>query len=132
MGNVTNKIAGLDLAKIIDDAWVSAGGTSDLGGQPNATLLSVTPGSGTDADPNELTPTGTSHTARGFIDDYDDNKIDGTIIRKADRMVFLFGASITPSVAPKTNDRITIEGDTYSVERVARDPAGASYVLQVR
>ena len=128
MGNVTNDMFGLDLAKIIDDAFVSAGGTGDVG----AVLLSVTPGSGTDADPNELTPTGTSHTARGFIDDYDDNKIDGTIIRKADRMVFLFGASITPSIAPKTNDRVTIEGDTYSVERVARDPAGAGYTLQVR
>ena len=128
MGNVVNDMFGIDLAREIDQAFISAGGTGDVG----AVLESITPGVGTDADPNLLATTSTFHTARGFIDDYDDNKIDETIIRKGDRRVFLFGASITPPIAPKTNDKVEIEGDTYNVERVKRDPAGAGYVLQAR
>ena len=132
MANVTNKLFGLDLAKIVDDAMVSAGGTSSQGAQRNATLFSVTPQAPSSG--NSITPSEpTQHRARGFIEEYEDSEIDGTIIRKGDRKVTLFGGSIQPAVAPKTNDQVSIEGDTYDVQRISsRDPAGATYVLQVR
>lgn len=133
MANITNKLFGIDLAKVVDDAMVSAGGTSSEGTKRNATLISITPGVPTTANPNAIKTTETTHKARGFIDDYEDSQIDGTIVRKGDRKVTLFGASILPPVAPKTNDKVTIEGDTYDVQKiVSRDPAGATYELQVR
>lgn len=126
MANITNKLFGLDIAKIVSDSIAGAGGVLD------ATLTSVTPGVATDANPNLVTPTTTTHTCKGFVDDYKDSQIDGTIIKKGDRKVTLLGATIAPAVAPKTNDKVTIEGDTYDVQNVERDPAGATYELQVR
>ncbi len=123
---ITNKLFGLDIAKIVADSIKSAGGVLD------ATLISVTPGTGTDAEPNSFKPTTTTHSARGFIDDYRDSQVDGTIVRRGDRRVTLLGATISPPVAPKTNDRVTIEGFTFDVQKVRRDPAGATYELQVR
>ncbi len=125
MGNITNDLFGIDIAGIVNDSIESAGGVLD------ATLFSVTP----QAPPsgNSITPsTPTQHACKGFIDDYKDSQIDGTIIRKGDRKVTLLGASIKPPVAPKTNDQVTIEGDTYDVQEVTRDPAGATYELQAR
>lgn len=125
MANVTNKLFGLDIAKIVNDSIAGAGGVLD------ATLTSITPQ--TPSSGNAIIPSiPTQHACKGFIDDYKDSEIDGTIVRKGDRKVTLLGASITPSVAPKTNDQVSIEGDTYDVQEVTRDPAGATYELQVR
>lgn len=71
------------------------------------------------------------YSGRGFIDDYRDSRIDGTIIKVGDRMVTIMGASI--SVVPEPDDQITIEGRTWTiVGPVRRDPAGATYECQVR
>ena len=96
-------------------------------------LHSVTQGSRTSGSlTGGKNPTSTDHTCRGFIDDYQDRQIDGAIIRVGDRKVTILGASITPAVVPKTNDTVTVEGTTFTVIRVQRDPAGATYTLQVR
>ena len=122
---VTNRLFNLDIAKIVADSIAGAGGVLD------ATLFSVTPQ--TPASGNVIAPsTPTQHACKGFIDDYKDSQIDGTIIRKGDRKVTILGATISPSVAPKTNDQILIEESTYDVQEVKRDPAGATYELQVR
>ena len=126
MANVTNKLFGIDIAKVVADSIKAAGDLLD------ATLISITPGTATDADPNLVASTQTTHTCKGFIDKYRDDQIDGTIIRKGDRKVTLLGDTISPSVAPKTNDQVIIEGDTYDVQNVDRDPAGATYELQSR
>lgn len=77
-------------------------------------------------------PVETDHTCRGFINDYRDHQIDGTIIRQGDRKVTVLGASIAPAAVPKPNDRVTVEGATYTVVAVKRDPAGATYEMQSR
>jgi hypothetical protein len=77
-------------------------------------------------------PTTTSHTAKGFLDDYKDFQIDGTIVQRGDRMVVLLGASIDPAAVPTAGDRVTIEGESFNIVNVERDPAAATYTMQVR
>ncbi|MHA1859155.1 MAG: hypothetical protein ACTSUU_06890 [Candidatus Thorarchaeota archaeon] len=72
----------------------------------------------------------TSYIGRGFIDDYRDSRIDGTIILTGDRVVTILGASI--SIVPEPEDTVNIEGQNWKIIKVARDPAGATYECQVR
>lgn len=72
-----------------------------------------------------------TYRGRGFIDDYKDDRIDGTIIKAGDRLVTILGASI--KAIPEANDRVFIEGKWWTiVGPVKRDPAGATYECQVR
>lgn len=119
------KILGVDIAKEVHKAM-----SKDL---LAATLTKTTLGdrtSGSLTSGKELTPT--DYTARGFIDDYDDKRIDGTIVQKGDRLITLIGDSIASSVVPSVNDSITIEGQAYTIIRVKRDPAAAVYECQSR
>lgn len=72
----------------------------------------------------------TAYHGRGFMVDYRANQIDGTIIQVMDRQVVILGASIP--VVPDTNDLLMAEGKEYTIVRVTRDPAGATYICQVR
>lgn len=72
----------------------------------------------------------TEYKGKGFVDDYENSRIDGTIIQVGDRKVVLLGASF--SVKPETDDTVLIEGDTWTIVRVTRDPAGATYECQAR
>lgn len=78
-------------------------------------------------------PTEVDYSARGIIEDYDDDRIDGTVILQGDRRILLLGSTIASSQVPSQGDAITIEGTRYEiVGPVKRDPAAASYVCQVR
>lgn len=72
------------------------------------------------------------HAAEGFVEDYEVSERDGTIVQRGDRVVTLIGDSIAGLAVPAPNDKVTIEGATYFVVSVERDPAAATYVLQVR
>jgi hypothetical protein len=89
-------------------------------------------------------PTSTAHPGEGFIED--DNLInagtgfrpDDNIVR-AERIVTIIGDSLPAGVEPfgapdnaSHSDKITIEGETYTVIRVKGDPAKATYRCQVR
>lgn len=115
---------GVDIAKAINDA---------LGKHlVDLTLTSWTPGTRTStARTSGTNPTSTTATGKGIIEDYDSNQIDGTRVHVGDRKILILGKSIDPLV-PKPNDQITIEGSTYRVMRVKRDPAAATYSCQVR
>lgn len=118
------KLFGVDIAKIANQA---------LGkGLLPLTVTVYTPGTRT---PGSLTagtqPTSSTATGRGIIDDYDTRLIDGTRVQAGDRKVLILGDSIAP-VVPKPDDQVTIEGATYRIVRVARDPAAATYTCQVR
>jgi hypothetical protein len=76
----------------------------------------------------------TVHTARGMISNFDPNEFDSSqLLEAGDRKVFLIAESITPKAEPEGGDTVEIEGGVYRVARVLkREPAGATYVLQVR
>lgn len=98
-----------------------------------ATLIKVTPG---DRVPGRVSggtnPTTTSYAAQGLVDSYATALIDGTLIQENDRKILLLGASITSGAIPTNGDQITIEGGTYRVINVSRDPAAATYICQAR
>lgn len=99
------------------------------------TLTKVEPGTRT---PGALTggtnATETAHTVKGFVDEYQDKHIDGTLIQRGDRKVIILGGSLPSGVVPEPSDKITAEGETRTIveDGVKRDPAGATYVCQVR
>lgn len=79
-------------------------------------------------------PTETGHTVKGFVDEYKDYQIDGTLIQRGDRKVVILGGSLSSGVIPEPGDKITAEGQTRTIveDGVKRDPAGATYTCQVR
>lgn len=79
----------------------------------------------------------TNVPCRGFIEDFSTTSIDGTLIKAGDRKVTLLGNTInggkTEPQAGINKDQVTVEGKTWAVHRiVSRDPAAATFVLQVR
>lgn len=116
---------GVDIAKEINDAMGS--------GLLAATLIKVTPGTPTTGSlTSGSNPKTSSSSCRGVIEEYDSREIDGTIIYMGDRKVLLLGGSLPSGTVPTPGDRVTIEGSTFDVVGVKRDPAAASYTCQVR
>ncbi len=96
------------------------------------TFTSRTPGTRTTGALTAGTnPTETSGAGEGIIDDYQEREIDGTRVETGDKKILIIGNTILPLV-PKPGDDVTIEGATYRVVRVGRDPAAATYTCQVR
>lgn len=77
-------------------------------------------------------PVDTDHSGKGFVSDYRDTQVDGTIVQRGDRKTIILGASLPTGVVPVAGDRVTIEGVERTIINVERDPAGATYVLQSR
>ncbi len=111
----------------------------------DAVLTKVTGGARTTGSLTGGTnPTTTTHVAKGFLEEYTDFQIggtannrstdvvDGTLIQRGDRKVILLGDSINPAVVPTAGDLVTIEGEVFNIVRVQRDPAAATYTMQVR
>lgn len=127
------RLFGVDIAGEINKA---------LGpGLLDATLTKVVAGTRTGGSLTAGTnPTTTTHTAKGFIDEYSDfqrggqtpGDEDNTLIQDGDRKVTLLGESIDPAAVPEAGDRVTIEGTEFRIIRVKRDPAGATYECQSR
>lgn len=96
-----------------------------------ATLIKVAPGTPT---PGNLiggtNPVETSCGCDGYVAGYNAFELVNTLIQANDRKIVLFGASLT--VVPATDDKVTIDGNTYRVIAVNRDPVKATYTLQAR
>ena len=94
---------GVDIAGQIDRAMSS--------GLPRISLIQVTPGGRDPNDPTaQLPSTDTTHAARGFVDQYDDSLIDGTTIRRTDRILTIIGDSIEGGIVPQEGFEIIAEG----------------------
>lgn len=121
-------IFGIDIAGIVDSSLTAAGGLLP------ATLHSVTQGTRANgAIASGTNPTETAYPCKGIVSDYAVGQINGFLIQAGDRKVLLVGKSIAGgTVEPKPSDRVTIEGRTYSVVGVTRDPAAATYECHVR
>lgn len=121
-------IFGLNLAKIIDDSIVKAGGTNT--GVLIKTIGGVrTPGNLTGGTNN----TTQNYDFRGFRDNSTNKRRSGETVKAAGETVSIFGNSLPAGVEPEANDKVTIEGITFEVLEVKeRDPAAALYVLEVK
>lgn len=115
---------GLDIATIVHDAF--------KGQLVEATLKSVAEGTRTAGNlAAGRALTFTDHVTEGILSDYTDFQVDGTRIRRGDRKVLLLAKPLL-AVVPKTEDQIVIEGATFNVINIERDPAAATYECQVR
>lgn len=81
-------------------------------------------------DPGSGTPTSVDHAGSGWVDAYDLDTIDGSLILSTDTRVMIVAASL--DIEPTTADTLTISGVTYSIISVKRDPAGACWDVQCR
>jgi len=97
-----------------------------------ATLIKRTPGSRGAVASSGMNPATASFAARGVVIDYDESRVDGTLIKRTDRKVLLLGDTIASRAEPEPDDEITIEGKTYVVIRATSDPAKAQWSCQVR
>lgn len=125
-----SQLFGLELDKIIDGALTEAGGLDPRGG----TLVKVTSGareagsltSGKEASEQRF-------PFRGMVSKVHKGPIPGTIVQAGDREVLILGASLPASVVPELNDKVEVEGASYTILLVpARDPARATYTCTVR
>jgi hypothetical protein len=119
---------GLDIAGIVNDALEEAGGVL------SGVLIKVAPGSRTSGSLTSGTnPTETPHSFKGFYDNRQLSRLPETRVQQGDRAVLLLGASISGGVEPEPGDKITMEGETTSVQSIIeRDPAAATYIVQTR
>lgn len=95
----------------------------------DATLTKSTPGNRT---VGQLTggrnPTTTTYACKGFIDKQARQDFDGTLISDGQVMIVLIGDTIDGgNTKVDAGDRITIEGVSYVIEKLDRDPAAATY-----
>ena len=69
---------------------------------------------------------------RGIAQFYRDNEVDNELIKHSDRKILIIAKSL--DTVPLLGDKITLEteDDTYSIIRINRDPAQASYICQAR
>lgn len=117
------ELFGVDIAQIIADS---------IGpGVLDAVLIKRTSGART---PGQLTggtnPTTVSYPCKGFIDKQDRRNRDGELIHDGNVTILLIGKTIdNGNTAPIMDDQVTIEGVTYLVTQVDRDPAAATYSL---
>lgn len=131
MGNGLFANFGVDIAALVNDNLSPA--------LLPVTLVKRGAQTGATRPPGELTrppaqAADTTHTARGMISDFTPIEFQSSqLLEAGDRKVLLVAESIVPAVEPDSGDTVAIEGVTYRVARVLkRDPAGATYVLQVR
>ena len=121
-----NPLFGINISKLIKDNVAP--------GVLDATLTVVTAGTRT---PGTLTggtnPTTQDYSCRGFIDTQAVRDISGTLVDDGTKTIVLIGDTINGgATAPSTADRVTIEGTTYTIEAIDRDPAAATYTMICR
>ncbi|MBN7804904.1 hypothetical protein JZX86_05935 [Agrobacterium rosae] len=63
--------------------------------------------------------------------DYEDSKVDGTLIRKTDKMIYISTAGLTITLAE--SDKIIADGKEYAVEKLKPlSPAGLIVFYEVQ
>jgi len=116
---------GIDIAGLVATAF--------SGNVVTGTLTKITKGSRT---PGSLAagtqPTTSSHTVQGFLDNQTEERSGAGLVSREGQFIILFTNLIDPAALPEQGDEVTMEGVTYTVkEIVARDPAAATYTLEV-
>jgi hypothetical protein len=94
---------------------------------PAAATITRTETSGPPYDP---TIVDVPYACSGWLDQYAAHDVDGTRIRVDDRRAFILCSSLT--ITPTTADTLTVDGSTFSIIAIQRDPAGTAWVVQCR
>ncbi len=114
---------GVDFAKELNDA---------LGGEMLSLTLGVIKYAGRTTSSGGRTSTTTNRTGRGMLGGFKVDQMEGSLVRKDDRMVLIMADSLQSSAVPEPGNTIKNEGSTYNIIRVWRDPDGAIYNCHVR
>jgi hypothetical protein len=89
-----------------------------------------------DRDPSDpgagLTLVEDDITCKGVLSFFDIKDVDGTLVEEDDRLVIVIVGTMSEVVEPLPAWAVTIEDVRYNIVRVRRDPAAATYSLQVR
>jgi hypothetical protein len=116
-----------ELAEAVSAALTDAAVPRDI------TITRTTPG---EVDPDEpwipVEDVVVPYIARGWVEQYDDDAVDGTLIDARDVRVMVLTSSISSIVPTDATDTITIDGKTFTIINVKRDASGALYIVQAR
>ncbi len=118
------KLAGIDVSGIIKK---EIGDKVLTAPEHSIVLNSIVPGTRTGNLTGGTNPTSTPHTCKGFIDSQDRKSVNGTLVENGSVIVAIIGDSIADSAVPQVGDTIDIEGGTYRIKAIDRDPAAALY-----
>lgn len=69
---------------------------------------------------------------KAIVEGYDEFRRAAAQIPDTDRKVTVLGATLPAGVTPSAGGRITVEGRAWTIVGINRDPAGATFELQVR
>jgi hypothetical protein len=73
----------------------------------------------------------TNYPCRGWVENYDDDDLTGTVIDQRDVRVMILTTSIT-IIPTDDTDTITVEGRQLSIINVKHDASGALFIIQAR
>jgi len=108
------------LAEQITDALIGA----DI---PRSAVVTAQETSG---PPWEPVITDVPYSCSGWVDNYATTDHVDSNVQVNDRKVFIVASTL--AITPAPGNTTTIDGSTYSIIAVQRDPAGACWVLQCR
>ena len=118
------KIAGIDVSGIVKK---EIGDKVLNSPEHSATLTLFTEGTRTGNLTGGTNPTSTAHTCKAFIDTQARRSVGGTLVDDGHVIVGIIGDTIVPAGAPRSEDTIALEGRTYRIKKIDRDPAAAMY-----
>jgi hypothetical protein len=131
-----HRVAVVNVAKVIAKQLKKYGKPI---GVKSCTLIKITNGTRTPGSISGGTnPTPVSYPATGFIESYDADDIDGTLILASDRKISILGGTLPAGIAPTDSDQVTIAdatglSATYAIMKgVQGDGVGAVYSMQGR
>lgn len=87
-----------------------------------------------DGQGGQIAGTPINHACAGLVTDYSDalKAISNGAIQVNDRKLTVTAASMPAGIVPQIGWGVTADGGAWAVIAVKRDPAGATYDLQVR
>jgi len=122
---------------------------ADIAGQLNkamaasflpCVLIKVTEGGRDAANPAAGKSTSeASHSCRGFLDKYQAGQFrqgfteaGGTLVKEGTRKALILGNSLPNGIVPEPQDKFTVEGTTFIIVNVTRDPDKATYEMELK
>lgn len=117
---------GIDIAGTIADAMGD--------GLLPCTLHKVTSGTRSATDPTAgLSVVERAVPCRGILEHFRSSQIDGELVKVGDRRGLILGGTLPSGVVPEEDDYFTCESTRMRIVRIIdRDPAGASWQIQLR